>query len=397
MRLGKNFLTLTFSVHSHDTSLCRGASCLRFAEQECCADTEIVLRETVGRDVPISTGWGSCMCRSASAYHLSQHRTNKLKIKCKPMTLTPASVRSCCAPGPLQDAAPRHRRCHCAKRCAGCVSSEIEFPWPHSSQSIVFGSFVGDRPGLPKLAPISHQRVSISMHHPTQLLSAPHKLVRTPDTQPRQHHTHSSFRKVVLRARASARCCAPAAQMLFSERLRGWREQQDRISTVTIITINCFWHFSRRPTRPALTGTHIASARFSFTTPISCHVLLRTPDTQPRQHHTHSSSRKVVLRARASARCCTPASPMWFKEMLCELCEHRHRNSMVTIKIINNVRLFSRRPTRLALTRTHLASARLEFHSPPYSAARCSTQACAHSRHPAPTPSHSLQRLQGRA
>jgi hypothetical protein len=69
---------------------------------------------------------------------------------------------------------------------------------------------------------------------------------------------------------------------------------------------------------------------------------------------------------------------------------------MVTIIIIDCVWLFSWRPTRLALTGTHLASARLEFHSSPYSAAMCSTQACAHARHPAPTASHSLQLLQGR-
>jgi hypothetical protein len=109
MRLGNNFLSLTFSVHSHDTSLCQSASCLRFAERECCADTDRVGREAVVRDTPISTGWGSCLPQRKCAYH--QHQTNKLKIKYKPITLTPASARSCCTPGPQQDAAPRHRRC----------------------------------------------------------------------------------------------------------------------------------------------------------------------------------------------------------------------------------------------------------------------------------------------
>jgi hypothetical protein len=152
---------------------------------------------------------------------------------------------------------------------------------------------------LPSLAPISHQRDLNSIHHPTQLPCAPHKLVRTPDTQPRQHHTHISVCKVVLRARASARRCAPEAPMLLCVRL-------------------------------------------------------------------------------------------------CGSCEQRDRNYMVTIKIIDCVRLFCWRPTRFVLAGTHLASARLDFHSPPYEAAMSYTQACAHARHPAPTASHSLKLPQGR-
>ncbi len=55
MRLGNNFLALTFSAHSHDTSLCQSASCLRFVEQECSAKTDIVRLQAVGRNIPIST------------------------------------------------------------------------------------------------------------------------------------------------------------------------------------------------------------------------------------------------------------------------------------------------------------------------------------------------------
>jgi LmbE family N-acetylglucosaminyl deacetylase len=58
-------------------------------------------------------------------------------------------------------------------------------------------------------------RVSVSIQNYTQLESGQHKLVRTPDTQPRQHPTHISVFKVVLRAMASARCCAPAAPILL--------------------------------------------------------------------------------------------------------------------------------------------------------------------------------------
>jgi hypothetical protein len=141
----------------------------------------------------------------------------------------------------------------------------------------VFGSFVGDRPGLPKLAPISHQRESNSIHHPTQLPYAPYKLVHAHDTKPRQHHTHSSSRKVVLPARAFARCCAPASPILLLERLSGWCEQRGRNSMVTIKIIDYVWLFSRRPTRLAL-GPHWHPSRISatqtpFDTPLSCHVL----------------------------------------------------------------------------------------------------------------------------
>jgi hypothetical protein len=87
---------------------------------------------------------------------------------------------------------------------------------------------------------------------------------------------------------------------------------------------------------------------------------------------------------------------MWLRSRLRGWREQRDRNSMVKIKLMNRVWLFSRRPTRLTLTGTHLASARLDPYSPPYSAAMCgSTQACATARPPAPTASHSHQRLQG--
>jgi hypothetical protein len=183
----------------------------------------------------------------------------------------------------------------------------------------VFESFLGDRPDLPSLAPISHRHDSNSIHHPTQLLRAPHKLVHTPDTQPRQHHTHCSVCKVVLRARASARCCAPAASMFFERRLCGLCEQRDRNSMITVITIDCVWLFSRRdrpccphwhPSRISATCVSIP-IQHSTQLPGSPHKLVRTPDTQPRQHLTHRSLCKVVLPARASARCCAPAWPMF--------------------------------------------------------------------------------------
>jgi hypothetical protein len=334
----------------------------------------------------------------------------------------------------------------------------------------VLSSFLGDRPGLPALARISHQRDSNSIHQPTQLPCAPHKLVRTPDTQRRQsYYTHPSVCKVVLRARASARCCTPVSPILFSERLHGWREQRDRHSMVTIRIINCVRLFSRRPTRLALTHQRGSNSIHNPSQlPCAPHKLARTPGTQPRQHHTHPSSCKVVLRARASARCCAPAapislplrlrgwreqrdrksvvtiqnnrlclallwetdhacphwhpscisaspspfnrdptqqatalyklvrtldtqsrqhhthcsvckvvlrarasarrcapaSPMLFERRLCGLCEHRDRNSVMTIIIIDCVWLFSRRPTRLALTPISHQRVSISIHHP---------------------------------
>jgi hypothetical protein len=196
-----------------------------------------------------------------------------------------------------------------------------------------------------------------SIHHPTQLPCAPQKLVRTPVTQPRQHHTHCSVCKVVLRARASARRCAPASSMLFERRLCGLCEQRDRNSMITVITIDCVWLFSRRD-RPCCPHWHpfrVSATPIPFTTllelrelPCAPHKIVRTPVTQPRQHHTHCSVCKVVLRARASARCCTPASPILLSERLSGWCEQRDRISMATLITIDCVWLFCRRPTRLA-------------------------------------------------
>jgi hypothetical protein len=188
------------------------------------------------------------------------------------ITLTTAPARSCCSPEPLLDAAPRQRRSCCRQGCAGGVSSEIEFPWPHPSQSIVFGSFLGDRPGLPSLVPISHQRVSISIHYPTQLPCAPHKLVHAHDTQLRQHHTHSSFCKVMLPARASARRCAPVASMLFREKLRGWREHRDRSS---IITIKITELLSKTPYRSSVSVGSLRLRRSMASSRLSDRILLQ--------------------------------------------------------------------------------------------------------------------------
>jgi hypothetical protein len=219
--------------------------------------------------------------------------------------------------------------------------------------------------------------------------------VHTSDTQPRQHHTYRSVCKVVLCARASARRCVPASPILFKSRLCGWREQRDnKNSRVTIITIDCVWLFSRRLTRLALTGTHRAAARLDrhlLNLASASHKLMRMPDTQSQQQHTNSSVCKVVFRARASARCCTPASPMLLSQRLCGWRELQDQNSMVTIITID-LCLASPRPTRLALT-GNLASARLYPHSAVLSC-RCSTRLFAH--YPAPTAIHSHKRLQGR-
>jgi hypothetical protein len=175
--------------------------------------------------------------------------------------------------------------------------------------------------------------------------------VRTLETQPRQHHTHLSVCKVLLRARASARYCAPAAPMLLSRRLCGWREHQHRNSIVTIITIDCVWLFSWRPKRLVPISHERDSNSIHHPTKLPCapHKLVHAHDTQLRQHHTHISVCKVVLPARASARCCAPASPMLLLERLSGWCEQRDRNSMATIITIDCAWLFSRRPTRLAL------------------------------------------------
>jgi hypothetical protein len=228
----------------------------------------------------------------------------------------------------------------------------------------VVGSFLGDRPGLPSLATNSHQR---SIHHPTQLPCTPHKLVRPPDTQHPQHHTHLSVCKVVLRARASARCCAPVAPMLFERRLCGLCEHRDRNSVMTIIIIDCVWLFlGDRPGLPSLVP--ISHQRVSISiqhpTQLPCapHKLVRTPGTQLRQYHTYRSVCKVVLRARASARCCAPASPILLLERLRGWRKQRNENSMVAMATIDCVWLFSRRPTRLALTATQRAASRLDLH-----------------------------------
>ncbi len=180
----------------------------------------------------------------------------------------------------------------------------------------MFGSFLVDRPGLLSLAPISHQRDFIPIHHSTQLPGAPHKLVRTPDTQPRQHHTHFSVCKVVLRARASARCCAPVSPMLLSLRLRGLREHRDQNSMVIIVTIDFYlalfsqtdqaclaWHPSRN-----------SATRSPFTTLLSCHVL-----------HTSLCARQAPSPDRntltsASARSCCAPGPLQDAAPRCRRC-----------------------------------------------------------------------------
>jgi hypothetical protein len=140
--------------------------------------------------------------------------------------------------------------------------------------------------------------ISISIRHPTQL-AAPHKL--------RQQYTHISVCKVVLRAKASARCCAPVSPMLLCRRLHGWREQRHCNSMVTIILIDCLWLFSWRPTRLALTGrahwypSRISATQNPFTTLLSCHVL----HTSLYARQTPSPDSITLTQAPARS-CCAP-------------------------------------------------------------------------------------------
>jgi hypothetical protein len=168
----------------------------------------------------------------------------------------------------------------------------------------VFASFLAVQPILPSLTPISHQCVVRLYPHSTstQLPGAPHKLVRTPDTQPRQHHTHISVCKVVLSARAFARCCAPASPISLSQRLCGWREHRDRNSVITIKTIDCLALFLETDQAcPHLHPSRISATRIPFITLLSCHVL-----------HTSLCARQTpspdsITLTSASARpCCAP-------------------------------------------------------------------------------------------
>jgi hypothetical protein len=153
-----------------------------------------------------------------------------------------------------------------------------------------------------------------SIHHPTQLPCAPHKLVRTPDTQPRQHHTHYSVCKVVLPARAFARCCAPTSPILLPVRLRGWREQRDRNSMVTIQNSR-LWLALFLETDQACPHWHpsrISATRSPFTTLLSCHVL----HTSLRERQTPSPD-SITLTPASARSCCLPG-PL-------QDAAHRHR------------------------------------------------------------------------
>jgi hypothetical protein len=123
-----------------------------------------------------------------------------------------------CAPALPAADEPQHRQLCCFEGCASGVSMKSRFKRRDHRLRFLKSSFPKASQACP---PWSHLHVPITIRHLTQLPSGPNKLVRPPDTQPRQHHTHSSVCKVVLHARASARRCAPTSPMLFERRLCG--------------------------------------------------------------------------------------------------------------------------------------------------------------------------------
>jgi hypothetical protein len=132
---------------------------------------------------------------------------------------------------------PRQHRCRCALGCSGGVSRDrnsMETINHHNRLCLPLCS-QSNQP-YPHWHPshISASCVSIPIQHSTQLPCAPHKLVRTPDTQPRQHLTHRSLCKVVLCARASARCCAPAWPMFRPTNLPDESNESGSLLQITL-------------------------------------------------------------------------------------------------------------------------------------------------------------------
>jgi hypothetical protein len=80
------------------------------------------------------------------------------------------------------------------------LASTLQFPG-HDHHNHVLGSFLGERPGLPSLAPISHQHVSISI----QLASSP----RFTQASQQAGHPWPSPDSITLTLASARLCCAP--------------------------------------------------------------------------------------------------------------------------------------------------------------------------------------------